>query len=117
MLYVPDGTAHYPYEASISGETVLARYQEDIPDAASRAAVRYDAVEDVQGVPNIEGDYPLTVEAQAGDTTDPYPAPLAEVGNYRLVWPRCSSAAPSVSSWTSSSTALPRTRRTPTCTS
>ena len=80
-LYSSTGTFANPTDATISGSTVVARFTSAQVTTAARAGVRYGAVEDATGLPNVEGDAPLT---PAAVTTAAFPAQLKSVDNYRL---------------------------------
>ncbi len=84
-LYLPDGTALFPSEARVSGDSVIARF-DNVQDVATatRAGVTYDAVEDEEGIANIEGEIPLAATIIPADVVGPYEPQLIEVENFRL---------------------------------
>lgn len=84
-LYDPAGNAYFPNQASVSGSTVIARFASvSIVDAASRAGVAFDAVEDAQGIGNVEGDFALQPASIPATPFEAFSPQLADVTNFRL---------------------------------
>jgi len=82
-IYAQNGTPSYPFQASISGANVLARYDTAaIVNSATRAGSRFGAVEDFTGIPSIEADFPFAPTATAVNTP-PFSPQLLRVENYR----------------------------------
>ncbi len=83
-LYDAEGTAYYAHEAGIFGDEVRARFEsETVVAAAVRAGVYENTVQDVTGLSNPAGDFPLAATAVEPDPIPEFYPQLVSVGNYR----------------------------------
>ena len=84
-LYQYDGSVDYPREARIEGNSVIARFASaaDVKSAV-RGGVKSGAVEDGEGIANIEGEIPMAATLIKPPVAAPFSPQLVEVKNFRL---------------------------------
>lgn len=81
-VYDEEGGIATPTEASITGNTIAARYTSDELGTSTRATARFDAAEGVTGLPSLEGAVFMQPTATP-ITADPFWPDLIAVDNYR----------------------------------